>query len=244
MEDVIQHPSINNHSSDDTMPSLTKWQIVLLILASMPLLIPFFLAIQLTFFMLPIAGLGCLFIPKARIHGIFILASFGYWFALIPGAPHAWESLKLWKIIGGIGLFLLPYIPQSIPDLILILTYFWSMVLVPIVLMETVYWLSRKRCWKSLVTTLAILTVISAGALSYSNQCVDNFNKAEAFLGQTLPAKELFEKCGNPVYQELYRGPVGKQPHWVYTNGDFVVPVVIDENGIAEVHDSKYIFFD
>ncbi|RJP20573.1 MAG: hypothetical protein C4527_24805 [Candidatus Omnitrophota bacterium] len=241
MEDTIDNVVGNRHYDP-----LTLTETLILAVCTFPFSLMLLLSFPYTFILISIVGIWFLFYRSLRIHGVIILLPFIYLFINVnfSDALPGWQHMFLPKIVGSIGFYLLPYIPQSIPDLFLIITYFWAIFLSPIVGGEVLYWLARFRCWKSLAMTVFVAVIVAHAALAYGDRCVDSYNKVEAFRGRILPAAELFEHCGHPVYQELYRGPVGKTPHWVYTNGDHVIPLTVDENGMAEVHNNTYFFFD
>lgn len=212
----------------------------------MPFAVMVFFALQLMIVVLPAMGFWFLFFPKLRVHGLFILGTLAY--LTLPNLfleePRMWEDFNYMRVVGSIGFILLPYIPEFLGTLIPLMVFLWATLLTPIAVCEWIYWTVRLKQWTLLAASVLLAGVVSYYAVQYGNQCIENYNKAKAFLGQTLPAEELFAQCGQPVYEAKNDGPWHFRPHWVYTNGHWAVPVQIDENGMATVYEREYIFFD
>lgn len=236
------HTTTPIHFSDFNTPSILILSAMLLVVVLCICVVAF----PVFFLTLPIAACFLLLLPTYRIHSCFILISYACLF--LPGIFNStmisWEHNIISKTISSTGLFLLQYIPSSTPDLPLMFLYFWSLVLVPIAVMETIYWLlqNNKKSWA--ITFGALITIWGAASIPFGNQCIKNFNAVQQFKGLTLTEQELYEKCGKPLYEEHDRGPRDMRPFWIYTNGHQVIPVKIDKQGNANVLDMQYIFFD
>lgn len=234
--------SMNGNISIKPKAAKNDWILYLLVI---PFLIPAFFMPIYGLFAMATVGWAMMLEQKTRRHGAILFFSTIY---VLIGTLLASNFKFFWliaygRVINGFGLFLLYYLPDSTPRLLLMLAYFWCALIAPFVFIETFYWLWH--CGKKYFFAGTILLISITGYfLYYENQCKENFIALEAYQGQTLPAQDLWDRVGKPIYKTSHAGPMHLRPHWVYSNGDFAIPVTVDSSGMATVHEAKYIFFD
>lgn len=188
-------------------------------------------------------GLAMLAYSRTRIHGILFIAGIVYAFVGALLAQHGFYWLVVYgEVLNGILLFSLPFIPLFISDLIPVLAFMWAIFLTPLLLFEILYWLWHSGSRWIQVLGIVLIAAISAPAVLYCQHCRHNYQAIQSYQGKTMPAEELYALVGKPVYEAFHSGPMDLRPHYVYTDGDLIVPVTVDENGMATVHNRVCCF--
>ncbi|MGI6458112.1 MAG: hypothetical protein ACOX5R_21175 [bacterium] len=218
---------------------------IILALCLVPFLLPILFAPPLGCFLLVLAGVFLTLESRTRVHGLILLSSITYTIIAVVLAMNKFFWLLAYaKVLQGITFYLLYYIPPFVPVVPVVLLYYWSFILTPLFLAESVYWLWRSKSAVLMAGGIGIIILISISGTTYAFRCERNYKAVQVFVGQTLPAEELYEQAGHPIYEAYNDGPWDLRPHWVYSDGDSVIPMTVDAHGLATVHDRNYFFFD
>lgn len=100
--------------------------------------------------------------------------------------------------------------------------------------------LKGKRRAIPLLILLVVCWISALELRAFKRECVANYNRVEAYQGQTVSFEKLQAECGKPAFYRIQKG----RNHWGYTDGGKVIPIYITETGEANVSDSTYWLFD
>lgn len=213
--------------------------LALKILVFLPVAFLVFMSPQLII-MLPFVGIGLLYHPKTKIHGIFLSFSVLYFALAMVLAAYGFQQQKIgFPNMMDTALYVMSYNnvfehmgPLVYPILI------WGTFLLPVAALEVGYWLYR-RDWKFMIVLLiGAIVAVNFIIVDFRRESAAHFTAVRAYAGQTVPWDELVAQCGPPAYHRDYL-----DSH-VYTNGDLCAYVTVDDQGIATVFDRIGAFLD
>ncbi len=91
---------------------------------------------------------------------------------------------------------------------------------------------------------MLVLVLISSAMTPFLNmhrqRCELNFENAKALMGQQISQDQLVDQCGPPAFFKR----TGDDSYGVYTNGDNLIYVQFQDNGMADISAHKYWLFD
>ncbi len=138
-----------------------------------------------------------------------------------------------------LALYLVQYISYGLSTFI----SYGAIFILPTLLLGLFFYLILFGKWKwlapILISMLLISMILTPFLKTNRDQFVANYQKVEAYIGQSMSEDQLLLECGQPAFYK----PVGQASHWAYTNGQFIIPVRFNGDA-AIISDNVYHLFD